>query len=663
MPKFNLEGRSSTPDVDIRNVETAFDPEARQAQQDLLDYLKQRPYLDGRGNIHNPENGRFMSVDMTDDGNRAYYDQIARETLNNTSREGLGVLSLARLAREARLNGDKTMLNDILDEVQDKLVEMEERYDWNVDSSTTHFDRVMSIIYDDDTVGDVAGNSTREAGIKTISNDVDGSPADKALDNQETREKLAPVGIAESVGVADVDDSLSKVVREPLDREEEPRHKDRELPTGEIYPNPHPKEVIGRPSQELTPPDAAGKELVPYSKHSKELVPYTQGKELELYPTDKLMENMERVRDAYLEESAKMQKTHWYGVRENQAFMWLQGKFPKIADKIADVLSKPQDRLEELGRTYEAALKDVANRICHTDEERREYFIGRITEDAQHIVDLQQENAPKPMSKWLRRAGYAAAGVAGGLAAFGGLGVALGAGIAGAGALAIRGRANKRNANAMVRNEEGELRSAAGMNASMVVERFKNSYENPTETQFIGHLNEMTDKEVQKNRRRMLWPLIGAVGVALATKYGADFAYSWMTPDTPATPEPSPGNTPDNATPTPETPTSPEPKPEPTPQEEFISGQEFVVEPGNGYTHELMDFASVNGKNLSPEQAFDLHNHLVGQFGADYIDIGGPSGDIYTDMGDYRLTQPGAARWADGVVEEAKRWMTGQGLW
>lgn len=487
----------------------------------------------------------------------------------------------------------------------------------------------------------------REAGIKAISNDVDGSRlADKALDNQETREELAPVGIAESVGVPDVDNSLSKVVREPLYRGEEPRHKDRELPTDEIYPNPHPKEVIGRPSQELTPPDAAGKEL-------------------ELYPTDKLMENMERVRDAYLEESAKMQKTHWYGVRENQAFMWLQGKFPKIADKIADVLSKPQDRLEELGRTYEAALKDVANRICHTDEERREYFIGQITEDAQHIVDLQQKKAPKPMSKWLRRAGYAAAGVAGGLAAFGGLGVALGAGIAGAGALAIRGRANKRNANTMVRNKEGKLRSAAGMNANMVVERFKNSYENPTETQFIGHLNEMTDKEVQKNRRRMLWPIIGAAGVALATKYGADWAYSWMTPDIPTVSEPSPSDTPDNTAPTPEVSTSPEPKPEPepTPQEEFISGQEFVVEPGNSYTHELMDFASTNGKNLSPEQAFDLHNHLVGQFGADYIDIGGPSGDIYTDMGDYRLTQPGAARWADGVVEEAKRWMTGQGPW
>lgn len=40
MPKIHLKGRSSTPDVDIRNVDTAFDPEARQAQQDWLDYLK-----------------------------------------------------------------------------------------------------------------------------------------------------------------------------------------------------------------------------------------------------------------------------------------------------------------------------------------------------------------------------------------------------------------------------------------------------------------------------------------------------------------------------------------------------------------------------------------------------------------------------------------------
>ncbi|MDO4773950.1 MAG: hypothetical protein Q4A37_02390 [Candidatus Saccharibacteria bacterium] len=661
MPKINLEGRSSTPDVDIRNVETAFDPEARQAQQDWLDFLKQRPYQDAKGNIHNPENGRFMAVDMTDDGNRAYYDKIARDTLHETSREGLGVMSLARLAREARLNGDKTMLNDILDEVQDKLVEMEAKYDWNADSSTAHLDKVMSIIYGDDAVENVAGDGAQETDIEAIHSDADGdSLAGEVLDVQEEREELASDDAAEADIAAD---ASNEIPQDSPDREERASYEGRQLPVGELYPNPHPKEVIGQTSQELTPPSAIGKELVPYAEHGKELVPHKQGKEVELYSTDKLIEQMEYARDAYLEEAAKIQKSHWYGVKGSRAFMWLQGKFPKVADKIADVLSKPQDRLEELGRGYEAALKDVANIICHTDEERREYFVDQIAEDAQRIVMLQKEKAPKPMSKWLRRAGYAAAGVAGGLIAFSGLGVVAGAGLAGAGALAIRGRANKRNANTMVRNEEGELRSAAYANADMVVDRFKNSYENPTETQFIGHLNEMTDKEVQKNRRRMLWPFIGAVGVALATKYGADFAYSWMTPDTPTAPEPNPGNTPDNTTSTPETSTSPEPKSEPAPQEEFISGQEFVVESGNGYTHELMDFASANGKNLSPEQAFDLHNHLVSQFGADYIDISGASSDIYTDAGDYRLTQPGAARWTDGVVEEAQRWMAGRGLW
>lgn len=609
MPKINLEGRSSTPDVDIRNVDTAFDPEARQAQQDWLDYLKQRPYLDSRGNIHSPENGRFMSVDMTDDGNRAYYDQIARETLNNTSREGLGVLSLARLAREARLNGDKTMLNDILDEVQDKLVEMKARYDWDADSSTTHFDKVMSIIYDEDNTG--SGTEPAEAPV----------PA-------------GATGPASKPGAAAGEQGLPGLA-----------------------------EGHERGSEENEPADNSNQGELPSQGDDSEGDSGAASERQEIGAA--LKKAMYEARALYLEEAAKMQKTHWYGVRESRAFMWLKAKFPKIADKVGDALSKPQDRLEELGRQYEAFLGDYLRNTRDNEAARREYLVQLLVADTRRIVALQRQSAPKPMSKWLRRAGYAAAGVAGGLAAFGGLGVALGAGIAGAGALAIRGRANKRNANAMVRDEGGHLRSAAGMNANMVVERFKNSYENPTETQFIGHLNEMTDKEVQKNRRRMLWPLVGAVGVALATKYGADFAYSWMTPDTPTTPEPSPGNTPDNTTPTPETSTSPEPKPEPepTPQEEFISGQEFVVEPGKGYTHELMDFASVNGKNLSPEQAFDLHNHLVGQFGADYIDIGGPSGDIYTDMGDYRLTQPGAARWADGVVEEAKRWMTGQGLW
>lgn len=162
MPKNNLERRSSTPDVDIHNVDTAFDPEARQAQQDWLDYLKQRPYQDAHGNIHDPKTGRFMSVDTTPDENQAYYDKIARETLSNTSRENAGLLTLAKLAREARERGDKTMLGDLSDEINDKLSAAQEQYGWSEETLGQHHDFITNMIYGDESTSEQLEPSTTE---------------------------------------------------------------------------------------------------------------------------------------------------------------------------------------------------------------------------------------------------------------------------------------------------------------------------------------------------------------------------------------------------------------------------------------------------------------------------------------------------------------------
>lgn len=96
---------------------------------------------------------------------------------------------------------------------------------------------------------------------------------------------------------------------------------------------------------------------------------------------------------------------------------------------------------------------------------------------------------------------------------------------------------------------------------------------------------------------------------------------------------------------------------------EQFQGLSFDVESGSGYTNELMQFAQANGHELTPQQAWDLHQNLVGRFGGDYLDIVNRAQDVYQTGGDFRLTAPGQATWDPGVAEAVKEWMTGQGLW
>lgn len=119
-------------------------------------------------------------------------------------------------------------------------------------------------------------------------------------------------------------------------------------------------------------------------------------------------------------------------------------------------------------------------------------------------------------------------------------------------------------------------------------------------------------------------------------------------------------------TPAPEVPPTPKPEVPPTPPAPEVptfNGEHFTVEAGSGYTKELMQFAQANGHNLSPSQAFQLHEHLMSKFGTDYINISGPGSDIYTQAGDVRLSSPGQAEWVSGVTAETQKWMAGKGLW
>lgn len=84
----------------------------------------------------------------------------------------------------------------------------------------------------------------------------------------------------------------------------------------------------------------------------------------------------------------------------------------------------------------------------------------------------------------------------------------------------------------------------------------------------------------------------------------------------------------------------------------------FVVEKGHGYTHELVDFANTQGIKLPSNRAWELHQHLIDKFGGDYINFDGPGADTYKHGSDFRLTRPGNAQWAKGVQAEITKWLT-----
>ncbi len=52
-----------------------------------------------------------------------------------------------------------------------------------------------------------------------------------------------------------------------------------------------------------------------------------------------------------------------------------------------------------------------------------------------------------------------------------------------------------------------------------------------------------------------------------------------------------------------------------------MPNEQFYVDSGHGYSHELVELAGANGQELSSTDAWRLHLHLVETFGPDYINI------------------------------------------
>lgn len=158
--------RTETPDIDSTDVDMAMDApvgetaaQKRRAQQDWLNYLNQRDSVDVQLNVHDAETGAFKSVDIADDGNEAYYNNLV-DSAESNNRSGMGLLSLAQAAAEARERGDKTILGDIEDEINDRLLEQADKYGWDNDATMSRLDRINSIIYGDKAVDSENGRAT-----------------------------------------------------------------------------------------------------------------------------------------------------------------------------------------------------------------------------------------------------------------------------------------------------------------------------------------------------------------------------------------------------------------------------------------------------------------------------------------------------------------------
>ena len=144
---------TNTPDVDSSDVEMAFDTphnetaaNKRQAQQDWLNYLKTRDYVDAENNVCDASSEQIKDIDLIDDENNAYYDEIISSS-EGGSRADMGIKELALAAREARESGDTTSLGGIEDEIQDRLASMAEKYGWGNEQTMSRLDTLTDIIY------------------------------------------------------------------------------------------------------------------------------------------------------------------------------------------------------------------------------------------------------------------------------------------------------------------------------------------------------------------------------------------------------------------------------------------------------------------------------------------------------------------------------------
>lgn len=143
------------------DVDAAFDPEKRQAQQDWDNYLAGRNYKDGNGSVHDAETGRFAK-DLNSESEDEYYNRIHEQAESTVDARfaDASLFEIADMVRNAKKDGDRTTADDAFDAFAEKFDAMREKYGWTEETTNVRMDRFAAIM-EGDAVADNARENTQ----------------------------------------------------------------------------------------------------------------------------------------------------------------------------------------------------------------------------------------------------------------------------------------------------------------------------------------------------------------------------------------------------------------------------------------------------------------------------------------------------------------------
>lgn len=438
----------------------------------------------------------------------------------------------------------------------------------------------------------------------------------------------------------------------------------------------------------------AGKEVELYNPTSKEVELYDdpeleeelESAEFEATISEEMLEALNEAQDTYAKLTAKNRDSYLGHFLHTSTHLAKIEFIKKRADKFN---AKHDAKITEAREEYEQAVHAIQEEIMNQNIEfygddpgalkqvrmkAGDFAIQSETKLEFSIASERMQASGKTnafINWWVKQEGFLGkakkagliagagltVGVAAGLAGIPFAGVGVGAGL-GAG---IGAYVTKKRAAGIVKKEGAvTVSEQQGVDDFDRKRAYANQQHDAGEVVDIADLTKITEERTAMEKARNRARLKGAVGAGLAggaagahlggairegiTNMVSNVSAADTPPSTEATP-PSTGGAEQAAS-----------------QPPTLQGNEFTVDSGSSYTNELMQFAEANGHALSPDQSFQLHQELVNQFGPDYIDINGAGGDIYTEGADIRLTEPGAAKWADGVGQFVQQWMANHGV-
>ncbi len=436
-------------------------------------------------------------------------------------------------------------------------------------------------------------------------------------------------------------------------------------------------------------------DIEPYNPGPTEIVPVENGGELVQLPEvdPAMIEALDAARSRYAEATAKSRKSYLGRfLKQDTQVGGILTKLPGVKFAVRGVnwfkntklvsgssqwadeklfersVLKAKNQYEDIYKAVSAATAAELARVgWEEDVVKQLSLLGNLAQDhkLENEIAFQRQTQSKDTNKfvnwWVNQKGFTGklkkAGVIVGAGALTGLtaGIFAGATAAflagGATGAGIANHVTKRRANSIDKN--GWTLAARQANADLSIKdaaiRSRHEADEVGSVEDItGRTERRTDEEVLGNRKRIKT----AFFLGAAAGRGAFQLRELLNqPDKPGVPTvETPKKTPRTPRPLdPQPPTAPK---SPTPGVPTINGQEFMVEHGHGFTHEIQEFAQVNGSNVDGKKAFDIYNEAVAKFGKDgLID---PMGTYKRVQGDFGIASPGSARWKPGVAEFLK---------